>query len=81
LAVSVESQHKTTVLAQALKLRDVDCSLPVPDGTLLEPPGIGAGGEAAPSIERAERVPDRPGGGSAGPVPACDVSFAAPPFP
>ncbi|MFJ2008096.1 hypothetical protein [Streptomyces chartreusis] len=50
LAVSVESQHKTTVLVQALKLRDVDCSLPVPDGTLLEPPGIGDSGEAAPSV-------------------------------
>lgn len=56
LAVSVESQHKTTVLVQALKLRDVDCSLPVPDGTLLRPPEIGDGGEGAPPVDMGMRV-------------------------
>ncbi|MEW2810908.1 hypothetical protein AB0929_28015 [Streptomyces massasporeus] len=56
LAVSVESQHKTTVLVQALKLRDVDCSLPVPDGTLLMPPEVGDGGEGAPPVDMGMRV-------------------------
>ncbi|MFF9569967.1 hypothetical protein [Streptomyces sp. NPDC014685] len=56
LSVSVESQHKTTVLVQALKLRDVDCSAPVPDGTLLRPPGIGDGGEVTPTVDMGMRV-------------------------
>ncbi|WND23604.1 hypothetical protein [Streptomyces violaceus] len=56
MAVNVESQHKTTVLVQALKLRDVDCSLPVPEGTLLRPPEIGDGGAAAPSVDMGMRV-------------------------
>lgn len=51
LAVSVESQHKTTVLVQALKLHDVNCSGPVPNGTLLRPPTIGDGGEVSPTVD------------------------------
>ncbi|MFD0067850.1 hypothetical protein ACFRAI_38565 [Streptomyces sp. NPDC056637] len=51
VAVSVESQYKTTVLVQALKLRSVDCHRPVPKGTLLQPPTIGDGGDGAPAVD------------------------------
>ncbi|MDQ0991118.1 hypothetical protein [Streptomyces sp. V3I7] len=56
VAVSVESQYKTTVLVQALKLHDVDCQRPLPKGTLLQPPGIGDGGEGASSVEMGMNV-------------------------
>lgn len=56
LAVNVESQHKTTVLVQALKLRHVNCEGPVPSGTLLRPPGIGDGGEVSPTVDMGMRV-------------------------
>ncbi|MFE7333039.1 hypothetical protein ACFU8W_51350 [Streptomyces sp. NPDC057565] len=56
VAVSVESQYKTTVLVQGLKLHDVDCHGAVPKGTLLQPPTIGDGGEGARSVDMGMNV-------------------------
>ncbi|WP_344388564.1 hypothetical protein [Streptomyces aureus] len=55
-AVTVESQYKVTVVVQALELRDVNCTLPLPRGTLLQPPTIGDGGEVATPVSMGMRV-------------------------
>ncbi|MFE0190963.1 hypothetical protein [Streptomyces sp. NPDC058989] len=55
VAVNALSKHEHTTLVQGVHLSDIKCSPPLP-GTLLQPPGIGSGGEGAVPVDMALNV-------------------------
>ncbi|GGZ77365.1 hypothetical protein [Streptomyces bluensis] len=55
VSINVLSEHKKTTLVQGVEISNLACAKPF-DGTLLQPPGIGDGGEEAIPVDMALNV-------------------------